>query len=207
MLLEAIEKLLALLIIMAMLILVMFLALPDSGKVGTKAERPEIESAPRERYVERASEPAADKPGGETAPAGNGKANVPNPPGAPAQPQSAQDTTSPPKQDNGTNGTKLTQAAKQPKRQDRLPFAKSEPLPTVRTAKEKIKLRTETVIARQPAPPRYVEYRTEESRVYVKPEKRRSRWDRTHYYECDGGRCDCSCTQPYYWARSGPCWD
>lgn len=31
-------------------------------------------------------------------------------------------------------------------------------------------------------------------------------WNRTDYYECAGGSCDCSCNRPY-WARSGPCSD
>jgi hypothetical protein len=87
----------------------------------------------------------------------------------------------------------------------------------VKSGKIRPKVKTETVVVRkapepesEPNEPVYRAQRTQtvqsRGRPYVKTAKYRGRWDRTDYYECEGGRCDCSCDQPY-WSRSGPCWN
>lgn len=228
MLLEVVEKLLALLIIVAMLILVMFLALPDSGRDNRRADRGDPEPATRERVVIQqvpepevtpipAPEPArqleTSKPSGEVV--------VPDPRSRTQHVQPAERTEAPaPKQDIGRGEVKISSAPKSPKRPDRLPMTAPEPVPTVKAAKIRPKVKTETIAFRQvpqPSAPEY-QYRTQpqqtqqtqptqpRKRSYVRTAKYRGRWDRTDYYECQGGSCDCSCNQPY-WSRSGPCWD
>jgi hypothetical protein len=232
-LLEVVEKLLALLIIVAMLILVMFLALPDSRQ---RADRGDPEPTTRERVViqqaperevtpvptpEPEAEPEPATPAQPSGSSGNGKIVVPDPrsrtqqvqkeaPEMKEAPASSKEGLAQ-KQDNGRSEV----AAKQPKRQDRLPMTASEPVHTPKSGKIKPKVKTETVVVRKaPEPESEPVYRTQQtrttvqsrSRPYVKKAKYRDRWDRTDYYECEGGRCDCSCEQPY-WARSGPCWN
>jgi hypothetical protein len=238
-LLEVVEKLLALLIIVAMLILVMFLALPDSRQ---RADRGDPEPTTRERVViqqapepevapvptpEREAEPEPAIPAQPSGSSGNGKIVVPDPRSrtqqvhkeapamkeAPASPKEGLAQ----KQDSGRSEVKTRVVSKQPKRQDRLPMTASEPVHTSKSGKIRPKVKTETVVIRKaPEPDASNEpvYRTQQtrttvqsrSRPYVKPAKYRGRWDRTDYYECEGGRCDCSCDQPY-WSRSGPCWN
>jgi type IV secretory pathway VirB10-like protein len=230
-LLEVVEKLLALLIIVAMLILVMFLALPDSGQKradgdpGPTTQDRIVTPVPTEPEPE--PEPAIRAQPNE--PASNGKVVVPDPR---SRSQPVRETESPAmkeapaspkeglaqKQDSGRSEVKTSAASKQPKRPDRLPMSATEPVHTVKSGKIRPKVRTETVVVRKTlepaAEPNEPVYRAQQtrttvqsrSRPYVKPAKYRDRWDRTDYYECEGGRCDCSCDQPY-WSRSGPCWN
>ena len=230
MLLEVVEKLLALLIIVAMLILVMFLALPDSG-----SKRADGDPGPttRERIVtpvptEPEPEPEPVIQAQRNEPSGNGKIVVPDPrsrsqPVREAESPAMKEAPAAPKegraqkQDSGRSEVQTRVVSKQPKRQDRLPVTASEPVQTVKSGKIKPKVKTETIVVRKaPEPesePNEPVYRTQRTqtvqsrgRPYVKAAKYRGRWDRTDYYECEGGRCDCSCDQPY-WSRSGPCWN
>jgi hypothetical protein len=229
-LLEVVEKLLALLIIVAMLILVMFLALPDSrskradGDPGPTTGEPIVTPVPTEPEPE--PEPIIQAQPNE--PSGNGTIVVPDPrsrsqPVQEAEGPAMKEAPASPKeglaqkQDGGRSEVKTSAASKRPKRQDRLPMTASEPAHTVKSGKIRPKVKTETVVVRkapepesEPNEPVYRKQRTQQvqsrGRPYVKTAKYRGRWDRTDYYECEGGRCDCSCDQPY-WSRSGPCWN
>lgn len=230
------ERLLAALIILALLVLVMFIALPytpgsertSAPSVDQPAPPPAEKPAPPESA--RAKPPAAgqnDVVKNEAAPQPAGKPaaearepSVPNPPG------------------NGQGNTNKAPApAKKGERevaggdarvkqkfvkydQDKLPVslnAEPRPKPNEIAKADKPKAgkpKTDTV-SRAPVqqPPR---------RVFIKGDRDRDDgigdyirraghsppdWHRTHYYECADGRCDCSCDRPY-WARRGPpCWD
>ena len=220
MLLEVFEKLLASLIILAMLVLILFLAFPEVRRGAGDSARQDQEAAPRERFAERT--PPREPPAGRTAPIeseepakqdepapDNREAVVPDP-HSKLQPEPQPPVKDAEKAAKPDVQPEVTEAAKLQKRQDRLPISKTPEISApAKAAKAKPRVRPETTIARKlpastkDAGPDYVE----ERRGYFKRTQYRSRWDRTHYYECDGGRCDCSCDRPYYWAHSAPVCD
>ena len=213
------ERLLAALIVLALLVIVMFIALPYTP--GSEPARAPSVEKPAPPESARAKPPAAgqnDAIKNEAAPppekpAGGAKdVPVPNPPanGVGKAPTLTE------KQERDGGGGKAPPKQKSVKNhQDKLPIsAEAEPPSKTVPAAKPDKPKPQTV-SRMPAqqPPR---------QAFIKGDRERDDgigdyirrtgynpldWHRTHYYECADGRCDCSCDRPYWAKRGPPCWD
>lgn len=252
--LEMFERLLAALIILALLVLVMFIALPypsgsDRASAPVADLPPVVTPTATPPEAARAKPPASaptgvaqnDTPPQAIEPPGapTQEAPVPNPPGkigsenpnnkAPAASDKGEreigaGETRPKLKFVKTFTDRLTADAEQPSKPvialkgDKPTIEKPK---TVKPKADKLRIerpKTETVtrVPVQPAP-RVTLKDEPPPRVYLKSERIRddgigeyirradygTDWNRTHYYECSNGRCDCSCDRPY-WARRGP---
>jgi hypothetical protein len=245
------ERLLAALIILALLVLVMFIALPytpgnDRSNSQSSTPPTRVEPAPAPTEIVNAKPPAANEetvaktepappaPEKPVASAPERSATGAQEPPVPNPPASGSDSVKPPiaaeKSDRDAPGGNAP-----PKRKfvkyflDRLPIsASAEPppkaVPTPRydrpiedkpkvNASKADRLRTNTPPRTVQRYPRRVlirgdrEYDDDGGEYVRRTDYDPPHWNRTHYYECANGRCDCSCDRPY-WARRGPpCWD
>lgn len=255
-----VERFLASVIILAMLVLIMFIAFPgdsaddpdiltrpkDQEQIAQNGQKPapaqpgEQPSAKEPTAEERAvsakdeSKPAEDLKNGDAAPEEPGAASD-KPQTAPSGQQDAQKTRTaePTAETSDAPGPAVTDAAKkeaprleqdgqqasEPAISPRSADApETEPLrrpkPNREAKADKVNLKPARSAHRKTVPgrsePRQVktrESRRDEIGRYIRQADYSDRWRRTHYYECVGGRCDCSCDRPY-WARSGPvCWE
>jgi hypothetical protein len=229
------ERLLAALIILALLVLVMFIAFPDpSGRrqsdiepttdqtaLDTPAVKPDPQPEQPPVPVVPAPSQTAEKTPDRVAP-GAGDPPVPNP--------SGEVTTLEPAATPTRREAKREEITDAPPRQkivkivDRLPQeprAAPSPRPEVTPRQSKAAPKTDsfTTIERDDAvrvsakdDRRRDDIGTYLRRTVAKPRKSGAppRWRRTHYYECTGGDCSCDCDRPY-WSRRGdpedPCWD
>jgi hypothetical protein len=248
------ERLLAALIILALLVLVMFIALPytpgsdrpnsNSGNTTTRVEpgvpppsesakvKPPVEkettvakNEPAPQAPETIAPPPPEKPSAEPQ-----KAQVPNPPANGADSEGKAPVPTPKQERDNAGGDAPPKQKFVKSYLDRLPISPAaEPppkaSPTVRydrpiEAKRNVNNSKGDRLNSQ-TPSRTTAQRPTQ-RVLFKGDRERDddigeyirrggeappAWNRTHYYECAGGRCECSCERPY-WARSGsPCWD
>jgi hypothetical protein len=176
-----IERVLASLIILGMLVVIMFLAFDKNGGPDF-AQAPETQTpAPRDPPAPSTRETPAPSTR-ETTPV------VPDP-GTPP-PKKTVEAPSAPKSDLPPRVVTADRDARKTL-VDKLPQSR------VATKPRAAKRRGETRITRMPP---------EDRRRYLTRADYRDPWRRTDYYECAGGSCDCDCERPY-WASSGPCWD
>lgn len=222
-LLELFEKLLASLIILAMLVLIMFLAFDnDRGGSNSVVERfdPKIEERPQPAQEVATREAPQPQP----------PQQPQTPPVVPTQPQPRTDPQPQP-QPSGDAKAPVPDPASPPalQRQDLVrteteapkipPTVPAQPAPVTHDAPAKFqgRLRKQadgrqqsvrtSKVARKDLDLR----RTSIERAPGKQPRERfiqradygERWYRNHRYECVGGECSCDCDRPY-WSTSGP---
>lgn len=209
------EKLLASLIILAMLVLIMFLAFErsppnggDSAGIEREAPAPSPGANGRQATLPEVTPPAVTPPKPEAArqdaPAANGKPVVPDPGTPPPPPEDRAKV----ERQKGQRDVTEAPKDKPAKIQGRLREQTESRQQSVRkAARQKELAERETSITRRPA-----SYRTDaadgddETGGFIRRTQYRGHWDRNHYYECEGGECACSCDRPY-WTQGGPCRD
>ncbi len=219
--LQMIERVLASLIILGMLVIVMFLAFNKNGRDLVRTENePAVETQAKrgvETRTDRTVETQTQQPTERTL-----KAEKP-------KPQMQAERTPPVVPNPGTPPPKKTPAPAEKKMETaRAPEKSSVPKSAQKRVKQKVvkktrgRLRESTVaeaksatrenvtrIERTP-PMAYDDDRDDARRPhrYLRRADYRKAWRRTDDYECADGRCDCSCEPRYYWARTPPeCWD
>jgi hypothetical protein len=242
-----IERLLASLIVLAMLVLVFFIVFPNTETRNAGGDLPPKEEerigpgggkrqTPPEVAPKDAGKP--DAPDGERPAPDEKRADKPSivpDPGAP-KPEAPDEDTARPAPDDGSpsRDAPSSKTVKGPeKEQDKIAEQKiPRPVPErdKKGDKEKVSYAKNGDQAREAEPrysrrypkrereaePHYSDRypkrereagRDDEGGVYVRQTQYRERWRRNHYYECEGGSCDCTCDRPY-WSRNGPvCWE
>lgn len=199
--LQMIERVLASLIILGMLVVVLFLALDKTGdEIAQTGNEPQPQ-AERLTPVQTPPEPSAPEPSvkDEIAPVEQAERTEPvvPDPGAPAPKETAQAPEKPAVPKSDLPARVKPKVVK--KRQDKLPAS--------RIAEAKPDKRNNvTRIRREPSS--YKDREAKREGYLVRRADYRDPWRRDYGYECADGWCDCSCEQPFYWARSNPaCWD
>ncbi|NJM34381.1 MAG: hypothetical protein HC850_06340 [Rhodomicrobium sp.] len=224
--LEMIERLLASLIVLAMLVLVFFIAFPSNqsgDRNGTEFRQKEEERIPPNGGSRQAAPKDTDKPA--TPPAEKPAAptkQVETPPVVPDPNSSKPVTTT--QDDNKLKDDSVVSSEPQPPQPQKVPPKEAEriaqqkierPVPNRgdKRNKENVRSVRNGRPAREVQEPHYRRYSKpvrdddDDDGAHFRQAQYKARWRRNHYYECEGGRCDCSCARPY-WSRHGPiCWD
>jgi outer membrane biosynthesis protein TonB len=219
--LQMIERVLASLIILGMLVIVMFLAFNKNGRDLVRTENEPAVETPAERGVETQTKRTVETQTQQPTEQKTVEAEKPEPQmQAERTPAVVPNPGTPAPKKTPAPAEKKTETAKAPEKTSLPKSAQKRVKPKV-VEKTQARLRESTVADAKPAkrenatriertpPMAYNDDRDDERpHRYLRRADYRRAWRRTDDYECADGRCDCSCEPRYYWARTPPeCWD